>query len=367
MKALAGLLVLLATVWCAQGAWATDGETILYGGGGEGRVTFDGRLHASKGYVCDDCHLKLFSTRKKGLITLADHKTDTACFGCHNGKVAFKKCDGCHRDVPESASDSQAEADTLAMKKAAAAFHGAGQSLTYEGATTIGTKIMPEAAKLFTQRTGIAFGSIGGAGASAGFKAVLDGHASLGGLASDMTEQQKGQVPVHQVIGFDVMGVFVNPKNPVTSLTKDDLKEIFTGRATNWKQFGGPDLPITVYSETLTGGRATVKAFQDMVLAGGKYGPLKELDDATDCIEDLARDEGGIAASSMSFATPQVRALAVDGAKPGREAVQSGAYWLKRPLILVARENSAPIRSFIDFILSPDGQEIVGKSFVPVK
>lgn len=365
MKRLLGLAVLLALAGFAQSARATSGETILYGGGGEGRVTFDGQLHASKGYVCNDCHLTLFQTQKKGLITLADHKTDAACFSCHNGKVASKKCDSCHRDVPESATAQQAAADTLRMQKAATA--AATQPLTYEGATTIGTRILPEASQVFTARTGIPFTTIGGAGASAGFKAVLERKATLGGLASEMTEQQKTQVAVHEVIGFDVMGVFVNPKNPVTGLSKADLKEIFTGRATNWKQFGGPDSTITIYSEKLTGGRATVKAFQDMVLGSENYGPLKELDDATDCIDDLARDESGIAASSMSFATPHVRAIAIDGAPPSREAVQSGAYPLKRPLTLIAQQASEPVNRFLDFILTPEGQAIVGKNFVPVK
>jgi phosphate transport system substrate-binding protein len=255
----------------------------------------------------------------------------------------------------------------IAAVASAASPPGANSPLTYEGATTIGTKILPEASKLFTERTGIAFGSIGGAGASAGYKAVLEGQATIGGLASDMSERQKAEVATYEVIGFDVMGVFVNPNNALTGLTKADLKEIFTGRATNWQRFGGPDRPITVYSEKLTGGRATVKAFQDMVLNGEKYGPLEERDDATDCIEDIGRDEGGIAASSMSFATPQVRAIAVEGAQPSRESVQAGTYPLKRPLILIAQQTSGPVKKFFDFMLTEEAQDIVGKSFVPVK
>ncbi|MDR3441204.1 substrate-binding domain-containing protein [Telmatospirillum sp.] len=363
MKRLFGLLVLLAFVAMAPVAMATDGKTILYGGGGEGRVTFDGQLHASKGYVCNDCHLKLFTTQKKGLITREDHKTDTLCFACHNGQVAFKTCAGCHRDLSEAAvSVKPASATGPATAPAA---KDTPVTLTYEGATTIGTKILPEASKLFTERFGVAFGTIGGAGASAGLKAVVEGKALIGGLASEPTEQQKGQVAAMEVIGFDVMGVFVNPKNPVHALTKADLKEIFAGRAINWKQFGGPDQKITVYSETLTGGRATVKAFQDMVLGTEKYGPLQERDDATDCIEDIAKDESGIAASSMSFATPHVQAISIDGAQPNRAAVQSGAYPLKRPLTLISQQTSGPVKSFFDFMLTKEAQDIVGKNFVP--
>jgi phosphate transport system substrate-binding protein len=241
-------------------------------------------------------------------------------------------------------------------------------TLSYEGATTIGTNIMPDAARLWKAQTGMTFSSIGGAGADAGFKAAVEGRVTFGGVARELTADERAHVGGYEVIGYDVMGVFVNGRNPVRSLTRAQLKEIFTGRAMNWNLFGGPDLMITIYSEKLTGRRATVKAFKDMVLGSDKYGPLKELDDATDCIKSVSTDPGGITASSMSFAIPGVTALSVDGAAATREAVQSGAYPLKRPLILVTRDvPSGDAKAFLDFMLTPEAQAIVGKKFVPAK
>jgi phosphate transport system substrate-binding protein len=187
-------------------------------------------------------------------------------------------------------------------------------------------------------------------------------------VARELSPEEKSKVGGAVVIGYDVMGVFVNGGLPVKGLTRAQLREIFTGRAKNWSQFQGPDRPITVYSERLTGGRATVKAFRDMVLGSEPYGPLKELDDATDCIADVAKDPGGITASSMSFAAPGVTALAVEGAAPTRAAVQDGSYLLKRPLILVTRDIPAgSVKAFLDFMLTPDAQQIVGRKFVPAK
>ena len=241
-------------------------------------------------------------------------------------------------------------------------------ALSYEGATTIGTQILPEAVRLFTTQTGLPFGAIGGAGADAGFKAVVEGRATFGGVARELTAEEKARVAGQVVIGYDVMGVFVNGDLPVKALTRAQLREIFTGRAKNWSQFQGPDRPITVYSERLSGGRATVKAFQDMVLGGEPYGPLKELDDATDCIHEVAQDPGGITASSMSFAVPGVAALTVDGAAPALASVQSGSYPLKRPLILVTRDvPRGAAKAFLDFMLTPEAQKIVGNKFVPVR
>jgi phosphate transport system substrate-binding protein len=244
----------------------------------------------------------------------------------------------------------------------------AARTLSYEGATTIGTNILPEVAALFRERTGVAFSSIGGSGADAGFKAAVEGRATFGGVARELTSEEKARVGGSEVIGFDVMGVFVNAGNPVGGLTRAELREIFAGRATNWRQFKGPDRAITVYSEKLSGGRATVKAFRDMVLGGDPYGPVKELEDATDCVRDVAADEGGITASSMSFAIPGVRALVVDGSAPTRASVQSGAYPLKRPLILVTRDAPAgDAKAFLDFMLAPEAQAIVARKFVPVR
>ena len=99
MKRLALLLAALAALAAAGTAIATPGDRVLlYGGGGQGRVVFDARLHRAKGgYVCDDCHRDLFATRKQALIDRAAHGGGKACFACHDGKRAFDDCGGCHR------------------------------------------------------------------------------------------------------------------------------------------------------------------------------------------------------------------------------------------------------------------------------
>jgi len=76
---------------------------LSYGGGGQGKVMFNHQAHASKGLHCNDCHIdfsgtgkQLFTTRKQGLISLADHKNGAKCSACHNGKGAFDDCNRCH-------------------------------------------------------------------------------------------------------------------------------------------------------------------------------------------------------------------------------------------------------------------------------
>ena len=99
-----GALILLALLLLLPVfAHATeDGKTLRYGGGGEGIVVFDGRQHMGKGYVCNDCHLQLFTTSKKALVRMSDHYTDTLCFKCHNNTDASRECASCHRKVQSS-------------------------------------------------------------------------------------------------------------------------------------------------------------------------------------------------------------------------------------------------------------------------
>jgi len=96
-------LVLLLILPVSIGA-SGNPKTLMYRGGGQGSVAFDHHLHASRGFVCDDCHKRfaatgnaLFATQKKALFSMPDHTSGTKCFACHNGKIAFSTCDQCHR------------------------------------------------------------------------------------------------------------------------------------------------------------------------------------------------------------------------------------------------------------------------------
>ena len=99
------VICVLLCVICLN-ASGQEVRTFNYRGGPQGRVTFDHGMHASKGYVCLDCHTRLqstgtqlFQTQKQGLISIADHTSDgdRKCFACHNGEIAFATCDECHR------------------------------------------------------------------------------------------------------------------------------------------------------------------------------------------------------------------------------------------------------------------------------
>jgi phosphate transport system substrate-binding protein len=239
-------------------------------------------------------------------------------------------------------------------------------TLSYEGASSIAYTLLPELAKAFLSKSGVAFKTIGEAGAGAGFKAVVEGRVSLGGLARALSDSEKAAVAAWQIFGYDALGLYVHPSNPVKALTRAQLKEIFSGRITNWKDVGGADQAITVFTEKLNSGRATLAVVRDVVLDGEPYGPVREREDPMDCIWAVEEDPRGITFATISIAAPKAKLAAVDGMLPERALVVSGKYLLSRPLVLVTMMPSGNVEKFFEFVLTPEGQAIVGKKFVPL-
>jgi phosphate transport system substrate-binding protein len=242
------------------------------------------------------------------------------------------------------------------------------EELTYDGATTIGSRIMKDAAPAFQAKTGVKFANIGTSGAGKGLKAALAGQVSVAGVSRSLTPEELTQRPYFQIIGYDALGVFVNEKNPVQALSKAQLKRIYTGKVKNWKEVGGPNLPIVACSEPVAGGRATVDTFKTTALDGEAYAGVKELEDSSDCVKFVASEPGAIAPATMAYAGPGVRALPLDGVKPSPDEIRSGSYLLSRPLLLVAKSRpTGGLKQFFDFMMSGEGQQLVKKSFVAAR
>lgn len=243
-----------------------------------------------------------------------------------------------------------------------------GQGLVYEGSTTIGENILPEASKAFQAKTGVKFDRIGSLGSGKGFEAAMSGLASLAGVSRPLSPAEKKQQPYFQIIGHDAIAVFVNAKNPVKNLSLEQVKGIFTGKITNWKDVGGANAPIQVITEYKGGNRGTIAAFKELALDNAAYGPSKEVDKPAWCVKAVAADPNAITHASLAFNLPGAIAASVDSVVPNAKTVQAEKYHLARPLILVTKATpTGDVKRFFDFILSPEGQQIVKKSFVPAK
>ena len=253
----------------------------------------------------------------------------------------------------------------------------AAEDLRYSGSSTIGSAILQVGAvKAFEAKSGIRFASLEQPGSGRGIQALIQGTVNIAGASRPLKPKEKRARLLGTVIGYDAIAVFVHESNPVDDLTKAQLKGIFTGKIRNWREVGGRDAPITPNTEILTGKRATIEMFQKLVLDDAPYGEgFKQIDYPKDQIVDLAKTENGICSVSLGLLAAtnadvraQVKAISIGGVTPARRNVQSGAYLISRPLLLVSQGLPKDgVKEFIDFMLSAEGQRIVANNFVPVR
>lgn len=224
--------------------------------------------------------------------------------------------------------------------------------------------------------------SVTGGGSGTGIAAMLNGTTDICAASRQMKKQeielaeQKKITPVRYVVARDGIAVVVNPKNPVSTLTIEQLGKIFTGAYTNWTQVGGPDKPIIVLSRESSSG--TYVFFQEHVLGKKDYTTNARLMPATSAIiQAVGEDAWAIGYVGLGYAVEagdKVKMLAVKAdaeappVVPSEETVISGEYSIARPLQLYTNgEATGTIKEFIDFCLSPVGQKIVRETgYVPV-
>lgn len=244
----------------------------------------------------------------------------------------------------------------------------AAPTLTYDGATSISAHVLDEAIPAFERATGLRFDKVDRSGGGKGLERLFAGEVTIAGVARRLTPEELRRQPHFQIIGYDALGVFVHSGNPVRGLSKAQLKAIFTGAIVNWKDVGGPNLPIVTCTEPLRSGRNTLTVFQSVILDDAPFAPGQEAPDPADCLTLVAATPGAVSFATVAYAIPGTRAIAVEGVLPSPSAVLDSSYILSRPLILVTRTqpSSAALR-FFEFMLSREGQAIVGRKFIPVR
>jgi len=237
--------------------------------------------------------------------------------------------------------------------------------LTYAGSSTIAEYVIADAAYAFATRTGIKFARITAEGSRTGVEKVLRGEAQVGGVSRSLQPAEKSLQIAYQIIGYDAMLVFVHETNPVRTLTRGQLKQVFTGQIRNWRDVGGRDTPIVVM--TLGQNAGMIVEFQHDVLDGAPYRSDRRLSSTqAEQISALGAEPGGIATLSRGLEQKGIHALAIDGFTPEPAHVRSGAYLLSRPLILVFSPGARPeVRRFVEFVLGAEGQALVARRFIP--
>jgi len=249
--------------------------------------------------------------------------------------------------------------------------------VVYGGSSTLAdTVLQGGAAAGFERATGVKLQVADVSGTGKGIKSLAEGRLSVVGAGRTLTADERKAGLLGTIVAYDGLAVYVNVSNPVRDLSKEQLKDLFTGKARSWKELGGKDVGITPIVEPVASKRATVQLVQELVLDGAPFAPgIREAEQLRDQIAEVARSEGAVCVASVGFLAGvdpairrAVRAIAIDATEPSDSNIRSGAYLLSRPMLVVTKGLPAgDVKLFVDYLLSKDGQGVVEKYFVAVK
>ncbi len=246
--------------------------------------------------------------------------------------------------------------------------------IVIDGSTTVGpiAKAFADYYKEIYPNVNI---TISESGSGNGVKSLTNSACDIANLSRFMKDKEfascveKGILPVAHVVAFDALAVIVNPENKVSSLTLEQLADIYTGKITNWKELGGDDLKIVVVSRDTNSG--TYETFNELVLNKKDLVKSAEYVGSNGQAKTRASTTAGaIAYVGLGFVGDGVKPLSINKILPTFKNVASGKYEISRPLFMFTNKYpkmGSHVYNFVNIHLKKDGREIIRElGFVPV-
>ncbi|GAB4493794.1 MAG: phosphate ABC transporter substrate-binding protein [Anaerolineales bacterium] len=228
--------------------------------------------------------------------------------------------------------------------------------------------------------------SVTGGGSGTGIAALVNGTVDIANASRQIKKEEiaeaeaKGIQPVEHIIARDAIAVIVNPANPVSQLTLQQISDIYSGKIVNWREVGGEDRPIVRLSRETNSG--THVYFLETVLRLGDKNNKTFfsantllLPSSEGIINEVRDNPNAIGYDGLGYVPKDLKMIAIAKAAgqayvlPSVATVNDKSYAVARDLYMyTAGEPSGPIKAYLDWILSPEAQKIVEKlGFVPVK
>ncbi|MCO5381744.1 MAG: PstS family phosphate ABC transporter substrate-binding protein [Methanosarcina barkeri] len=254
--------------------------------------------------------------------------------------------------------------------------HATAQKISVKGSDTILPLAQAEAKEFMKENSGKTI-SVTGGGSTVGITAFIQGKVNIATSSREMTSQEikaakkNGIKPVKNVIAYDGITVVVNPANNVSKLTFNQLRGIYNGSISNWKDVGGKDKTISVIARESSSG--TYADFQKDVMLGDKYrSDVITKSTTKKVVTAVSKNSNAIGYIGFAYLDKSTKALSLNNGKgyvyPTAKRIRSGTYPLSRPLNFYNNgKPSGLTKEFIDFVMSATGQKIVNTvGFVPV-
>jgi len=239
--------------------------------------------------------------------------------------------------------------------------------ISISGSTSVGPLAEKLAAKYHEHdNTKIEINQIG---SSAGITNAISGVSEIGMSSRDLKEDEMQKLK-EVVIAYDGIVVVTHPSNKVKDLTLEQVKQIFTGEVTNWRQLGGDDMEIVVVSRE--DGSGSRDAFQEIVgYSSGELIRNSIIASGNGNIKTtVANNKHAVGFISFEYIDDTISTIDIDGVEATAENVLAKKYSLSRPFLFVYKEGdlTANGQKFIDYILSDEGQKIAAEAgVIPIK
>jgi phosphate transport system substrate-binding protein len=217
-----------------------------------------------------------------------------------------------------------------------------------------------------------------GGGSSLGIASFIEGEVEIAMASRKIRESEieaasvKDIEPIETVIAWDGISVIVNKGNPVESLSLKQLRQIYTGEITNWKELGGNDENIKVLVRDTSSG--TYGFFKENVLLDQEYSQSAITEPNTEAVvDDVATNTAAIGYIGLAYMDESVKMLGLGTEEgtfyPEADLIRQGTYPLSRPLqYYTDGRPEGVVKEYIDFVLSDTGQEIVANvGYLPVR
>ncbi|HER43116.1 MAG TPA: PstS family phosphate ABC transporter substrate-binding protein [Candidatus Eisenbacteria bacterium] len=249
-----------------------------------------------------------------------------------------------------------------------------GHKIVIDGSTTVGP-IAKAFAEYYMAKYPEVNITVSESGSGNGAKSLINQVCDVADMSRFMKLKEfeaavaKGITPVAHVVAMDGIAIIVHPSNPVQNLTVEQVRDIYTGKITNWKQLGGPDVAIVMISRDTNSG--TYETFEGLVMKKEKIHEGAEYVGSNGAIRQRVQStRAAIGYVGLGFVDRSVKALEINGVTPDAATIASGVYPVARPLYMFTNgypKLGSHLFSFITLYLTPKGQEIVEEiGFIPV-
>ncbi len=227
--------------------------------------------------------------------------------------------------------------------------------------------VMKEAAKRIMEANADIRITVTGGGSGVGVQQVGEGLVQIGNTGRALKESEIEKYGlVSWPFAIDGVAAVVNPDNPVSSLSKEQLSKIYSGEIANWKDVGGDDAAISLYIRE--DGSGTRETFESLAIDEIEISAKSNVVSSNGAMKtSIAQDKNAIGYVGIGHLDDSIKGLILDGMTPSQENAKDGSYKITRLLYMNTKGQPEGLtKAFIDYLYTPEGDEIIAKAgYIP--